>query len=266
MTAEELKRYPLAFDGKNCIGPNVCDVVYVWTENDVPCYVGITSKEIHHRCNQHIGSKRQLFSRKVQGCKDAFKCYIVDQFYKNAEQKESYQYLLDLETYYISQFGTYHYDNQNAYNLTTGGEGCYGHKHSETTKQMISERQTGIKRKPISEKHRQQISEKLKGRTLSPEVKQNMSLGQLGHTVSEQTRNKISIANSNPSEETRKKISDAAKSRQPISDETKAKLSISKIGNSNALGFKHSEETKLKVSKASKEYWKKRKQNMLLPS
>jgi hypothetical protein len=40
--------------------------------------------------------------------------------------------------------------------------------------------------------------------------------------------------------------------KHKLSEETKLKMSESKIGNKNALGHKHSEETKLKMSKSKK--------------
>lgn len=58
------------------------------------------------------------------------------------------------------------------------------------------------------------------------------------------------------SEETLEKMRTAAKNKPPISDETRQRMSESQkgntngIGNTNWLGHKHSEETKLKMSKA----------------
>jgi len=62
------------------------------------------------------------------------------------------------------------------------------------------------------------------------------------------------------SEETRAKKSKALKGHKP-SEETKAKLSEAKMGNTNSLGFKHTEETRAQRSKTLKMAWAIRKQN-----
>ena len=77
-----------------------------------------------------------------------------------------------------------------------------------------------------------------------------------GRKLSEKTKRKISKNNSKHwlgktrSEETKKKISKTCKNKK-LSEKTKLKISESLIGNTRALGYKHSEETKLKMSRSS---------------
>jgi group I intron endonuclease len=73
-------------------------------------------------------------------------------------------------------------------------------------------------------------------------------------------------ANSSPSDETRSKMSSAklgkplsedhkasiSASRQNLSDEAKANMSASKMGNTYRLGVHHTDEAKVKISKANK--------------
>lgn len=85
-------------------------------------------------------------------------------------------------------------------------------------------------------------------------------LHRLGGHLSEETRKKLSIANSGErnhmfgkhhSGESRKKMSEKQKLRAPISDETRKKLSMSRSGKKNHMfGKHHSEETKKKCAAA----------------
>ena len=91
------------------------------------------------------------------------------------------------------------------------------------------------KDKKRTDKTRNNISKSLKGRIFSEEWKQNLKdahKGQIpwnkGLTLSEETKKKLSeAAKRRPpiSEDTRQKISEAAKRRPPISEETRQKLS-----------------------------------------
>lgn len=208
----ELSKYPMAFDGKAFIGPNIAYVVYVWTEDGNPCYVGVTSMGIHTRCMEHLKKDThvRLFQNKLRARPESFKCYVIDMFYKHSDAKESFQHLLDLETYYIDKLGTFHMGNVSGYNLTIGGEGHAGGKHSEETRKKMSASQKT--RKPISEETRKKLS--LAKRNMSNETRLKMSASTKNRPpVSEETRRKQSIAHSNMSNETRRKMSISAKNR-----------------------------------------------------
>ena len=101
-------------------------------------------------------------------------------------------------------------------NLTDGGEGVSGYKHTEETKQLLGE--------------------KSKGRVFSEETKSKISL-----VWKDKKRNPFS-------EEHKKKISEAAKKQKRVSfsEEAKQKISASKIGK------KRTEEHKKKISEATK--------------
>ena len=74
----------------------------------------------------------------------------------------------------------------------------------------------------------------------------------LGIVRSEETRRKISKSKTNPSTETRLKMSMSGKNKPPISYETRHKLSIARKGNTNRLGTIHSKETKRKIGEAGR--------------
>ena len=145
--------------------------------------------------------------------------------------------LLDLmEIYYIKQYNSYiGWENNNGYNMTTGG--------------------SGVRRIVISKKERKRMSEIKKGKYCGDK---NPMFGR-HHT--EDAKKKVSIANKGRvlSEEHKKKISKANKgklcgSKHPnygkhLSSETKNKISNSVKGENNGFyGKRHTAETKEKLS------------------
>lgn len=110
-------------------------------------------------------------------------------------------------------------------NLTSGGEGPTGHKHTDETKAKIakasSAKWTGV---PRSEDQKAKISAALKGRPL----------------------------NYVRSEETRRKLSESNKGKV-VTAETKAKISKSLVG--IGKGIPKSEEHKAKISAGRKRYF-----------
>lgn len=106
----------------------------------------------------------------------------------------------------------------------------------------------------------------------------------LGRKMSDETKQKIRLSNLGKkhrefSDETKKRISEALRRRPPISEETRNKLRIAQTGmkyseetrrkmgekskgNKHCLGHKHTEETKLKISKSKKERELKRLESL----
>lgn len=76
-------------------------------------------------------------------------------------------------------------------------ESLKGRTHTEETKKKLSEslkgRTSPNKGKSFSEEHKKNISEALKGKPLSEETKKKLSEALKGHTVSEETKIKLSI-------------------------------------------------------------------------
>lgn len=99
--------------------------------------------------------------------------------------------------------------------------------------------------------------------TVSEETKEKLRLANEGKTLSEETKAKISASTKNPPPERRKKMSDAHKGEKngfygkKHTEESKAKMSASKVGthcgeDNHFYGRKHSEESKAKMSAAQK--------------
>jgi hypothetical protein len=102
-----------------------------------------------------------------------------------------------------------------------------GLRHSDETKKKISASLSGKKRKPLTESHKKAISYAGLGRKRSPEA--------IAKTVAFHTGRKRSL-------ETRKKLSEKAKLRPPISDQERKKRS------ERMKGRKRSKEELLKAS------------------
>ena len=170
--------------------------------------------------------------------------------------------LNDLERYYIAQKKTN--DLQFGYNMTEGGEGVKGWKHSEESKEKIREAQKEYSKNPEVRKKRSEVH---KGKVVTEETRQKMSDAQKGKKPSKESNDKrsktLKIHWSNPevrskhkeiinTPEIKQKKAEAQKGKKH-SEETKQKLSVIQTGR------KLSEETKQKISKARKAYWADKK-------
>lgn len=126
------------------------------------------------------------------------------------------------------------------YNLRTGGDNEY--THSEETKKKISDNATG---RPMHPNTLKKLIEINTGKIIKPESIEQRIIARRNNGkpwVSDEQRKQISAANSNPTDETRKKMSDAQKNRKPISDETRENFRKAQ------LGRKHTPATKQKMS------------------
>jgi group I intron endonuclease len=194
--------------------------IYKITSPSGKSYIGQTI-EFEKRMKRHSRGKDETkLSRSIK--KYGWEAHIVDILWEGLCTKEQ---LNSLEVEFIKLYDTLH----NGLNLTEGGEGARGMKHSEETKAKISATRKG---KP--------------GISRSEETKAKMSETRRGRPCSEETRAKISAAKKGKpgmlqSEETKAKMSAAHKGK-PKSEEHKAKM----------RGRKHSQETKARISTAHK--------------
>lgn len=174
----------------------------------------------------------------------------------------------EAEIYWI---GYYRFVGCPLLNMTDGGEGVPGLRHSEETCKKISAAGKG---RVKSEETRKKLSDAHKGRPnghlgtkRSTETRKRMSEAQQGRTFSAEHRKHISQAlkghrhfGVRPSVETRRKLSDIRKANpnrfwlgKKRSMETRRKISDAKKGEpSGMLGKHHSAETKKKIGDAMK--------------
>lgn len=129
-----------------------------------------------------------------------------------------------------------------SYNICPIAGNSLGFKHSEESKQKISQAQKGRPSNTL-------------GKHFSEEAKQNISIAHMGHVHTEEHKQHISEANKGRvvTKETRKKISGEQNHMfgKHLSDETKLKISEAQNGERNHnFGKKMSEEQKRKISEA----------------
>ena len=112
------------------------------------------------------------------------------------------------------------------YNLTDGGEGCSGYKHTPESLKKMGDVHRG---KPNSEEQKRKIAETLRGRVFTPEWKAKISTAKMGHEVSVETRAKLADAarGKSLSPESRAKVAEASRNRarRPWTDEQKKRMS-----------------------------------------
>jgi len=119
----------------------------------------------------------------------------------------SWETLCQKEKEYIRLFKT---KSPKGYNLTDGGEGIYGLKHSDESKKKMSESSKG---RIVSLETRRKLSEINKGHIVSNAARKKISNSHKGRTFSKETLKKMSDAGKTKifSDETRKKISESQK-------------------------------------------------------
>ena len=116
-------------------------------------YIGITSKPIEHRFSGHINQPRFYLGEAIK--KYGEQNFIIEKI----DTAQSFDKLKKLEQYYINKL-------KPEYNLTKGGDGTVGIKHSNSFKKMRRKKMLGnIIRKGLTftQIQRQKISQSLKG-------------------------------------------------------------------------------------------------------
>lgn len=171
-------------------------------------YIGQTTKYLKIRIKQH------KYNKKNAPFPNAIRKYGVNGFSWSVLEECHSEYDLNLaEEWYILYYKSF----ENGYNLTFGGEGCHGYKHSNDV--LIRMRKS------------------MKGKNL-------------GKKQSQTTKDKLSKLFSGKKNPMYGKSGDLAPNYgKKFSKLTRAKMSQKQIGKNNSFyGKKHSEETKLAMS------------------
>ena len=111
--------------------------------------------------------------------------YKVEIMLYNLSEKEAF----DKEKYFIRLYGRRDLETGILINMTNGGEGASGYKHTEETKKKLSISHKG---KKMSDKSKKKMSESHKGKKLSAETKKKLSNAQKGKDFSDIHRAKLS--------------------------------------------------------------------------
>ena len=210
-------------------------------------YVG-KANDVQRRWQQHIAVARNgcplpLYRAMIKYDLSMFKLHVVD------EHEDEYHVLNVLEPEWISYLKDM---GIKLYNLTAGGDGILGYRHSDETISKISMQHKG---KSISAEQRMKISESLRGSTLSPEARAKISLSNAGKKKpprSRAHRDAISASKKGVkySDERRRHLSEAMqqsdKVGHPVDEETRKRIS------EKLRGKVQSEETRRKRSESLK--------------
>jgi len=181
---------------------------YVYTlvdpRNNLPFYVGKGSGE---RCNAHVVEAKYYVKRKSLKLNKIRKLMrlgmepIVIKLEENVSDKQA----LDLECLLIAEMRDL---GLALTNMTDGGDGAQGYKHTEEHKQRMSELQKG---RVFTEEHRQAMC-----KPKSEQGRKNIAEARL-------------TTDYRPSEETKRKTSESLKGRS-FTDEHKAKIKAGLTG------------------------------------
>lgn len=165
----------LSYCNKEVINESIEGIIYKATcKTTGKCYIGQTIFTLDERIKNHfnISKKyRSYFHNSLhKNGLDNFIWEIIDVFHTKNEANI-------LEAQNIIKYNT---KFPKGYNLTNGGDGCIGYKHTKETKQKISELNKG-KKAPFliernkSEKMRAIVSAYNKGKVVTDETKKKMS-------------------------------------------------------------------------------------------
>lgn len=219
-----------------------CGIYAIFCISNSKIYIGKTSLNFRERARQHFASLRRN-DHENQYLQRAFNKYGEECFVWAALEHCPTDQLNERETYWIRFLSA---RSPHGFNLTYGGEGITGYKHTDEMRRSISERNKGNKHSlgfKHSEETKKRMSESRKGKRFPNRV----SRGRLGQKNSEETRRKISEARKGIklTGEHRQKISEAGRKRRHTEESKR------KIGEANRRRV-FSEETLKKMSEATK--------------
>lgn len=227
--------------------------IYILTSPSGKKYVG-KDENLPRRPNEHLKGRNSG----SPAINNAIKKYGGENFTVEIIRYPgiSSEALYAVEQWKIKQLGT---KSPNGYNLTDGGPGTSGFKHSEESKRKMSESS-----KNPSEETRRKMSEAHTGKTLSVEHRRKIADAGKGRVLSPDARRKISekATGRRHSAETLLKIGEASKGRTHT-EETRRKISDATSGPKNHhYGKKHSAEARRKISKAQSDFAARRKKKI----
>lgn len=179
-------------------------------------YIGIAKNGLHRRFSVHVSEAK---AGSTAALHKAIRRYGADSFIKEILVVGDYQYIKELEVKAIEAFDTM---SPKGYNLTTGGDGTIGYRHTDFTKEKLSEL-TRI-------------------RMSNPECRNHLSKLNTGKKVSDETKEKIRL----------KSLGKKHMLGKKHTDEAKKKISQSLIGNTHTKGMEFTDEHRAKLSAAGK--------------
>ena len=177
-----------------------CYIYRIQNAINQKCYIGLTTKDPHvrwlaHRYKANAKTNRVLYDAINKYGIDNFKFEVLETF-----DDISFKELLIKEVEAIKKYNCFY---PSGYNMTLGGEGSFGVKYSEETKQRMTLMRLGKKRQPFTEEHKAKIGAAHIGKEITEAHKSILSQKHsgtgnpmFGKTLSESHRQKISAAKS----------------------------------------------------------------------
>lgn len=165
--------------------------IYVISNNrNEKVYVGQSINPVE-RFNQH---KRDSKSKKYKNIYlyNTILKYGIDNFkFEVIESSIPLSKIDDRERFWIKKLSS---KKPFGYNLTDGGEGTWGYKHTQETKAKISAMKKGKFTHYQSDETKEKIAESNRTRIVSKETKQKISNSHKGKLFSDEHRKKLSFA------------------------------------------------------------------------
>lgn len=164
--------------------------IYVLKEPDTLKirYVGITTKTLKQRLRKHLDNA--LYTKH-----NLHLCNWILKYYKNNQLpiiEEIEECVINIwqerEKYWITQF-------KDLLNFTEGGEGSFGYKHKESSKEKIRQLKLGLKQ---SNETKLKRSKSLKNRIITQEHKEKISIANKGNIY---TKYKVRVIDTIKSQE-----------------------------------------------------------------
>lgn len=159
-----------------CDSNKWCVYIHINKVN-LKCYIGITSNEPKRRWGAGSGyNSNKYFKRAIDkyGWKNFYHVVLHSELVKQDAQQ--------LEIFYIKLFDS---KSPNGYNLSSGGEGASGYRHSLETREKMSKAQMGNKHnlgKKLSEETKRKIGDANRGKVsiMSDKTREKMSKARKG--------------------------------------------------------------------------------------
>lgn len=164
-------------------------------------YVGVTCRGYQARFKEHINESLNFSSTILHNAirkygPESFKVELLEDSVPDSDIEHR-------EQYYIKKYNTF-YTSGHGYNMTEGGGGMVGYKHTDVSRSKISD---SLKGHVFSEERNQKIQAAMLGREYKPEWRRALSESRKGRFTgtdnpfygkhhSEDTKSTISDANS----------------------------------------------------------------------
>ena len=199
-------------------------IIYKYTSPSNKVYIGQTIHEHRRYMTHKRGDGDTKFCRAIR--KYGFENFTYDVIFTidNEDRKRIKEKLDFMERYYIRKFHGY----ENGYNMTLGGDGGAGTKHTEEFKRKISERMK--ENNPawnMTDEWRQHIGNASKDRKMPDNMKKLTSERMKANNPMKNTdvaaKSAAAKKGKHLSEEHKKKISESQKGKV-VTDETKIKM------------------------------------------